>query len=62
MAEKHGESAVNQLQRLLLAIAIIAVDAALFVVPFAALFLAYVIVANPKWFRDFLNGLDRSEP
>lgn len=60
-AKIHGETTVSQLQRFLLALAIIAVDAVLFVVPFAALFLAYVIVVNPKWFRDFLNGLDAPE-
>ena len=49
------------MQRLLLALAIIVVDAALFVVPLAALFLAYVIVVNPKWFRDFLARLNGSE-
>lgn len=49
---------MSQLQRLLLAVGIVAVDAVAFVVPLAALFLAYVIVTNPRWFRDFLNGLD----
>lgn len=50
--------AMDQGQRLMLAIVVVVVDAALFVVPFAALFLAYVILANPPWFRDFLNRLD----
>jgi hypothetical protein len=49
---------VNALQRLLLALAIVLVDAALFFVPLAGLFLAYVIVANPPWFREFLRRLD----
>lgn len=60
-ASKNGETTVSPLQRLLLALAIIVVDAALFVVPLAALFLAYVIVVNPKWFRDFLARLNGSE-
>jgi hypothetical protein len=60
MATREGRTTVSSFQRLLLALAIIAVDAALFVVPVAALFLAYVIVMNPKWFRDFLNRLNGS--
>ncbi len=27
--------------------------------PMAELFLAYIILFNPPWFRDFLNGLSR---
>jgi len=49
---------VSQLSRLLLALVIVVVDAAIFFVPLAALFIAYVIVANPPWVRDFLHGLD----
>jgi hypothetical protein len=26
-----------------------------------ALFLAYVLIYNPPWFRDFLNTLGRAE-
>ena len=51
------ELAVSQLNRLLLAVIIVLVDAAIFFVPLAALFIAYVLVANPPWVRDFLNGL-----
>lgn len=49
---------MSQLTRLLLALVIVVVDAAIFFVPLAALFVAYVIVANPPWVRDFLDGLD----
>ena len=49
---------MNQLQRLLLALTILLVDLAAFFVPLCALFLAYVIVVNPPWFRNFINGLD----
>jgi hypothetical protein len=51
---------MTQLQRLLLALAIILVDAVALFVPLAALFLAYVILVNPPWFREFINRLDRS--
>jgi hypothetical protein len=50
---------MSQLQRLVLALGIVVIDAVAFVVPLAALFLAYVIIVNPPWFRDFLNDLDR---
>ena len=45
-------------QRLLLAATIILVDTIAFVVPLAALFLAYIILANPPWFRGFINNLN----
>ena len=49
---------MKRYQRLMLAVAIILVDAIAFVVPLAALFLAYVILANPPWVRDFVNSLN----
>ena len=41
--------------RILIVAGILALDLALFVLPLCAFFLAYVILANPPWFRDFLN-------
>lgn len=38
---------------------IVAADSVAFVLPLTAIFLAYIIILNPPWFRDFLNGLDR---
>jgi hypothetical protein len=49
---------VNQFQRLLLAVIIVIVDWAVFFVPLSGVFLAYVILVNPPWVRNFLNGLD----
>ena len=48
---------MSQLNRLLLAVVIVVVDAAVFFLPLTALFVAYVLVVNPPWVRDFLNGL-----
>jgi hypothetical protein len=42
-------------QRIPIAILILLVDLAIFFFPLTAVFLAYVIVVNPPWFRDFLN-------
>jgi hypothetical protein len=44
-------------ERLLFAIAVVVIDAILFVVPVAGLFVAYVIVARPPWFRDWIAVL-----
>lgn len=44
--------------RVLLALGIILVDLAAFFIPLTALLLAYVIVFNPPWFRDFILRLD----
>ena len=46
--------------RILIAAGILALDGALFFLPLCAIFLAYVLLVNPPWFRDFLNGLDRT--
>lgn len=45
-------------QRVLLAALILVVDLAIFFFPVSAVFLAYVIIANPPWFRDFVNRLE----
>ncbi|HEX6995952.1 MAG TPA: hypothetical protein VF339_17610 [Gammaproteobacteria bacterium] len=49
---------MHPVNRLLLALAILIVDAVVFVIPLGALFIAYVILANPPWVRDFLARLD----
>ncbi|HSO84239.1 hypothetical protein [Thiocapsa sp.] len=45
--------------RLLLALLIVVVDTAAFAVPLAALLLAYVLLARPDWFRDWVDQLYR---
>lgn len=44
-------------ERLILALAVVLIDAALFVVPLAGCFVAYVIVARPPWFREWVTAL-----
>jgi len=41
-----------------LAIGILLVDLIVFFLPLTALFLIYILLFNPPWFRDFLNKLD----
>lgn len=45
-------------QRVLLASGIVLVDLVAFILPLTALMMAYVIVVNPPWFRDFIQRLD----
>ena len=45
--------------RLLLAVGVVLVDSLLFFLPLGALFLAYILIFNPPWFRDFLMNLDK---
>jgi hypothetical protein len=47
-------------QRIFLAAGILLVDLIVFVLPLTALFLVYIILVNPIWFRDFLQKLDSS--
>jgi hypothetical protein len=47
--------------RILLALGVIAVDLAVFFLPLSALFLAYIFIYNPPWFRDLINSLDSGQ-
>jgi hypothetical protein len=47
--------------RILLALGVIALDLAVFFIPLTAVFLAYILVYNPPWFRAFLNTLDTGQ-
>jgi hypothetical protein len=45
-------------KRILLAIGILLIDLVLFFLPLSAIFMAYVIIYNPPWVRDFFEKLD----
>jgi uncharacterized membrane protein len=47
-------------KRLMLALGIILLDLVVFFLPLTAFFLAYVIIYNPPWVKDFLEGLDKA--
>ena len=49
-------------ERLIWALLIVIVDAAAFAVPLAALLIAYVLLARPPWFRDWVEQLYRDAP
>jgi hypothetical protein len=44
-------------QRVLLSVGILLIDLIVFFLPLTALFLIYIILANPLWFREFLQKL-----
>ena len=46
--------------RILIGLGILLVDFAAVVVPLTAIFLAYIVIYNPPWFREFLNKLDEN--
>jgi len=46
-------------KRLILASGIILLDLVIFFLPLTAFFLAYVIIYNPPWVKEFLQGLDK---
>lgn len=45
-------------KRILICMGILLIDLAVFFLPLTALFLIYILIVNPPWFRDFLNHLD----
>ncbi len=50
-------SKVSKTNRILLCLAILLVDIFVFFLPLTALFLIYIIIFNPSWFRKYLDSL-----
>jgi hypothetical protein len=44
--------------RILIAVGVFVLDLAVFFIPLTALFMGYILLYNPPWFREFLNNLD----
>ena len=44
-------------RRILISVGILVIDLVFFFFPLSAVFLAYIILFNPPWFRDFLDNL-----
>ncbi len=47
-------------QRIILSVGILLIDLIVFFLPLTALFLVYIIMANPVWFREFLQNLNHT--
>jgi hypothetical protein len=45
-------------KRVMISVAILLFDSIFFFIPLTAVFLAYIILFNPQWFREFLDSLD----
>ena len=43
--------------RWILAVALVIIDVAIFVVPLTGLFAAYILLARPPWFRRWVDDL-----
>jgi hypothetical protein len=54
------ENTMSVTQRILLSIGILLIDLIVFFLPLTALFLVYIILANPVWFRKFLQDLNQT--
>jgi hypothetical protein len=50
---------MNKKQKILICAVILLLDLAVFFLPLTAIFLVYIILQNPPWFREFLEDLDR---
>jgi hypothetical protein len=50
---------MSKKQRILICVIILLLDLAVFFLPLTAIFLIYIIMQNPPWFRDFLEQLDQ---
>lgn len=55
------EEIMSMFNRVLLALGVVTFDFAIFFVPLTAVFMAYILVYNPPWFREFLNTLDAGQ-
>jgi hypothetical protein len=55
------EFLMKMTKRIILATGIILIDLFMFYLPLTALFLSYILIFNPPWFRDFLNNMKNSD-
>ena len=49
-------------QRILICAIILLPDLVVFFLPLSAIFLIYIILKNPAWFREFLQQLGNPNP
>jgi hypothetical protein len=48
--------------RILICIGILLLDLAVFFLPLSALFLVYILLVNPPWFRQYLQKINQADP
>ena len=49
---------MSKKQRIMICVIILMLDLVVFFLPLSAIFLVYIIMVNPPWFREFLQQLD----
>jgi len=49
---------MNMKRRILLSLGVLLVDLIIPFLPLTAIFLIYIFIYNPSWFRDFLDNMD----
>jgi hypothetical protein len=49
---------MSKKQRIMICVLILLLDLVVFFLPLSAIFLVYIIMQNPPWFREFLQQLD----
>lgn len=54
-----GDEKMTMTRRILISLGILLTDLVVFFLPLTAIFLIYILLYNPPWFRTFLNQLDR---
>ncbi len=52
---------MSMIYRVLLALGVVSLDLAVFFLPLTAVFMAYILIYNPPWFREFLVSLDSNK-
>jgi len=50
---------MSMTKRILLSAGILSIDLIVFFLPLTAIFLIYILLFNPPWFREFLENLDK---
>jgi hypothetical protein len=45
-----------------MAVLVVVADAVFFIVPLASLFCAYILIARPRWFREWVRRLYVEKP
>lgn len=52
---------MSKKQRILICVIILLVDLVVFFLPLTAIFLIYIILQNPPWFREFLQQINQAD-
>jgi hypothetical protein len=55
------ERSMSLTNRILIAALVVLLDLVVFFFPISAVLIAYVIIFNPQWFKDFILGLDKPD-